>query len=78
MKIKYVATTFRPDICSPIQPIISEVNNPSTEEFRKLKKIFHYCEGTLSRIILVGLDHKSIRLIPFIYALFGNVGDISP
>jgi len=72
-KIQYIGSCTRPDLCSPVQLMVSNVCNPSEKKFKDMETITNWCRETAGvGIKYIPLDIESIRLSLFTDASFAN------
>ncbi len=76
-KAQYIGCCTRPDICAKVQLLPSATEQPTTQNFKSLKKVVEWCRRTSETgLKFVPLDVNSLRLVLFTDASFANTENL--
>lgn len=76
-KLQYVGCCTRPDLCSSVQLLASQVISNSVSCYNKLNNIIKWCHETSAiGLTFVPLDKSSLRLMLFTDASFANANKL--
>ena len=61
-KLLYVGIRARADILTALSYLTTRVSKPNTQDYKKLKRLLEYLNGTLDMALVIGATHPLLRM----------------